>query len=320
MTGIDSGDPWIHNGCDPQGQIAAEVMKLPIAHRHGRRVQKRHAAGLGNVHMSIDKPGHHRPTPTVVRDGVQGTYFGIQRDDAVALYQEVVHPLIAPCIHNSNLLQQDRRRPKRARATDFQLAQTMYTPLSTLLLLTSTTCAEPRMDPINDRTTPAASVTGTIRVDPAPDAKKFQGVWLEATDGSKQLIADNTRSVWARFEGQTVWVTGEPYTPDLQSSTADHFRVETMSLANRSQATLYTRVDAKRQMNCHIQVHAGSPGSKMADQSWRVLLCEGLAYQLANPVMLKGHTEHVSVVARPVERALFTAHMPGPMLWIESVN
>jgi hypothetical protein len=176
------------------------------------------------------------------------------------------------------------------------------------------------MDPINDRTTPAASVTGTIRVDPTPGAKKFQGVWLEATDGSKQLIAYNTRSVWARFEGQTVWVTGEPYTPELQSITADHFRVETMSLANSNQAAPYTSVDAKRKMNCHIQVHSGSPGSKMADQSWRMLMCEGMAYQLANPVMLKGHTAHVSVIARRVERPPFTSHMPGPMLWIESVN
>jgi hypothetical protein len=191
--------------------------------------------------------------------------------------------------------------------------------LSTLLFVATSACAEPPLHP----SIPVAKsdgATATVRVDPTPGAKRFQGVWLESADGSKQLIAYNKRSVWAQFEGQTVVVTGAPYQPEGQSISADHFRVETLSLADSSAATLYTSVGPIKALTGDLTLQSGSPGSKMAGQSWWVFSSGGLSYQLANPSAVKGQAGAITVKARRIERSPFTAHMPGPLLWIESVK
>lgn len=192
--------------------------------------------------------------------------------------------------------------------------------LSLLSLFATPAAAGPSLEPGSPQIGPDAN-PATVRVDPEPSgAKKFQGVWLERKDGGRQLIAYNTRSLWAQFDGKEVYVTGEVYQPPGQSISAEHFRVDTLTVADLQTAVLYTGAGPLREMTGVIEVETGSPGSKMGGETWRMFNSGGMSYQLANPVAFKKWKGTFTVQARDVNRSPFSAHMAGPTIWVESVT
>ena len=191
--------------------------------------------------------------------------------------------------------------------------------LSLLSLFSSPACAggAPELGlPPSPDATPA-----TVRVDPEPSGtKKFQGVWLERKGGERQVIAYNTRSIWAQFDGKEVLVTGQVYQPPGQSISAEHFRVNTLTVADPQNAGLYTGVGPSQEMTGKIEVETGTPGSKMGGETWRTFNTGSMSFQLANPSAFKQWKGTFVIQARSVNRSPFTAHMPGPTLWVESVK
>ena len=169
---------------------------------------------------------------------------------------------------------------------------------------------------------PSGSLLGIIEVDPkdSDDGKKLQGVWLVSADGKKLLVAYNTRSLWAQFEGKTVSVTGESYTPSGQAMTADHYRIESLKVTPPEKATLYVSAGPEIKLQGTMQLVKGEPGSKMADERWWVFNSGGLTYQILNHAGWRLKKPEVTLTAHRVERSPFSAHMSGPSLWINKLE
>ena len=193
--------------------------------------------------------------------------------------------------------------------------------LLTILITPFTACAEPTVEPFVIPPPPGA-LEGTIQVDPPnPNGgKKFQGVWFVTSDGNKKLVAYNTRSVWAQFEGKAVSVNGADYIPNGQAITADHFRIDHLKVTNAQDATLYVSAGPETKMQGTMYLNTGEPGSKMADSTWWVFSSGGLQYQILNDGGWRLEKPEVTVTAHRVERSPFSAHMPGPSLWVTKLE
>lgn len=197
-----------------------------------------------------------------------------------------------------------------------------------LVLLIGASCAiaespvlEPTESPLLDPTTVATTaIEATVRVDPEPGGKKFQGVWLELDADQRLLVAYNKRAIWSQFEGHRVRVTGEHYQPEGQSIGADHYRIHTLEVVNTEDMASFVRVGPLKDFEGELTVSSGEPGSKMEGESWSVFSSGNRGFQLANPSALDGASGALTLSAREVERSPFAAHMGGPMLWIESVK
>src|SRR5262245_48072387 len=83
----------------------------------------------------------------------------------------------------------------------------------------------------NAHVTESASRRATLRVDPAPGPKHFQGVWLEVENGKRFVIDYWARSLWRGFDGSEVIVKGDCYEPFGEAINATHFRVDEMKFA-----------------------------------------------------------------------------------------
>lgn len=179
---------------------------------------------------------------------------------------------------------------------------------------------EPSPDPLA-RPDPAAAFEAVVRVDEKPGGKRFQGVWLERADGPRLLISYRADGCWTPFAGEKVRVTGAAYTPEGQAIGAEHFRVATMELVDRTKPIRFVSVGAERELTGKFGLGQGAPGSKMADSTWDVFSADGSSYQIANPSLigeLSGHPAKVK--AREVVRTPFSAHMGGRVLWLVSVS
>ena len=160
----------------------------------------------------------------------------------------------------------------------------------------------------------ATHVSGVIEIDPQPGGKKFQGVWLVQDDTSKLLLAYRPYGWLKAFEGETVRVSGERYQPEGQSIGADHFRVFEIKVSGEVASQLWISAGREVTREGTFSVQSGEPGSKMADDAWMTFSAGGLSYQLANSGDWKPGA--AKVTGRPIERSPFTAHMPGPTLWV----
>jgi hypothetical protein len=165
------------------------------------------------------------------------------------------------------------------------------------------------------------SFTATLRIDQASSAKKFQGVWLARDDGDRWLIAYRPWGYWTPFADQRVTVTGATYTPRGQAVSATHFRVHSLRLAPGADAP-WTELGPERTLRGTLSVERGASGSKMAEETWITFSREGGGgYQLANSIEVAGLLgAPVELVAREITRSPFVAHMPGPALWVLSIE
>ncbi len=163
----------------------------------------------------------------------------------------------------------------------------------------------------------------TVEIDAKPGGKRLQAVWLVHENGERWVIDYRAREFWKPFEGTTVDAAGKVYAPQGQAIGATHFRVHSLGLdPNTDSSAPWTWIGPESQAHGKFHLKQGAPGSKSADTSWPVFVSEeGRSYQLANAVELDGLLGvPVTIEARPIERSPFVAHMPGPTLFVMSVE
>lgn len=161
----------------------------------------------------------------------------------------------------------------------------------------------------------APGFVATVRIDPKPGGKKFQGVWLQRDDGKRLLIDYRARGLWRPFEGKRVRVTGTSYTPKGQAIAAAHFRVATMQMVDDKSTATLIWLGPEQKLEGKLSIRTGDPKSKMGGQSYPVFTTSGgTTYQLANSINTKPGP--VIVTAREAKRSRFVTHMPGPLIWV----
>ncbi len=161
----------------------------------------------------------------------------------------------------------------------------------------------------------------TLEIDKEPGGKRFQGVWLVREDGERWVVDYRARDHWKPFEGATVEAVGRTWSPQGQAISATHFRVHSLRVKPDA-GTAWVYLGPEQKLSGRFEIRLGQAGSKLSGESWPVFIATGGgSYQLANEVTLKDKPgKRVEVTARPVERSPFTAHMPGPTLWILSID
>lgn len=160
----------------------------------------------------------------------------------------------------------------------------------------------------------------TVRIDPAPSHKRFQGVWLELDGGARWLIDYRTNEMWRAFEDRAVLVTGRCYEPAGQAIGATHFEVERMRFADgrRPDAPILALGPETRMRGVFAEL-AYPAGSKLAGETYLVFRDDGgvehRPFGAERGRLRLG--ERVAIDARPVERNLaYTAGPGGPHLWL----
>ncbi len=123
-------------------------------------------------------------------------------------------------------------------------------------------------------TPPGTEQHGTLRIDAAPGANKFQGVWLERSATSRFVIDYRAREFWLGFADQSVIVTGHCFEPWGEAIRAPHFKVERMRLAGRATRSIpYLEIGAEQELQGTFIDHTWPAQTKLAgsvDHGFRV--------------------------------------------------
>ncbi len=167
---------------------------------------------------------------------------------------------------------------------------------------------------------PAQQLEATVRVDAAPSAKHFQGVWLELADGARWVIDYRATEIWRGFADQAVTVTGHRWEPQGQAIHATHFRVATMRFAAPpSHAVPYRSIGPVQLLRGSFVEHVWPAGTRRAgDVEQQFRTDDGDSYDLAG-----GPTEAgpVAITARVVEPdPSFSATTGAPKLFVIRVH
>lgn len=94
----------------------------------------------------------------------------------------------------------------------------------------------PVVEPVMSEVDGVRELTGTLRVDAEPGARRFQGVWLEAVDGSARWLLAYRLEPWAvGMDGASLRVVGRTWTPDPseQHVQAEHLRLVSAHTSDR---------------------------------------------------------------------------------------
>jgi hypothetical protein len=164
-----------------------------------------------------------------------------------------------------------------------------------------------------------SELRATLRIDPAPGAKKFQGVWLVV--GDRKLLVDyRTSSLWQWFADREVLVTGETYRPDPrhQAVQTDHFRIATLRTTERGRGP-YLAIGPETWLDGDVAIVHASAGSKLAGSSQSVFHASGRSLPIAGGVLPPPGPARVR--ARELEPDMsYAARGGGPDLWIVEVE
>jgi hypothetical protein len=190
--------------------------------------------------------------------------------------------------------------------------------------------ADPPRDAPPDRPAVQEQVSGrdgpelraTVRIDPRPGGKMFQGVWLELEGGRRWLIDYRPREVWLSFEDQAVRVTGHCYMPYGQAMGATHFEVLRMHFAQPSRrSTPLLAVGPEVVLRGAFDDVAHPPGSKLAGSTDTVFrTAEGKQYWIFGTIPRREEGS-VKIWARTVEWNPAHAAAPdGDRIWIVEVR
>ncbi|HEU0031747.1 MAG TPA: hypothetical protein VFQ53_14015 [Kofleriaceae bacterium] len=173
-------------------------------------------------------------------------------------------------------------------------------------------------------------LTATVRIDPSPMAKHFQGVWLELPDGKRWLVDYRSRPLWEPFRDEQVNVTGAFYAVDakFQSVNAQHFRVDRMAFVTPpKQSPPYLEIGPVTTLKGQFEDRAWPAGSKLAGSTRKLFVDEaGNEYVVADtgethPTMGPSWSGRRMVRARPlVVNPAYSSTSSGAHLWIVSVH
>lgn len=160
----------------------------------------------------------------------------------------------------------------------------------------------------------------TLRIDPEPGAKQFQGVWVERDDGQRWVVDYRARGWWMPFDGRRVRVSGRRYEPRGEAITATHFRVHELALVapKGEPIAILTEVHEEQELEGVFEVETWPAGTKLAGERDLVFVATGgERYRLANdPGSTIEDGRSVRIVAREVVMSPFVAHVGGRHLWL----
>jgi hypothetical protein len=160
----------------------------------------------------------------------------------------------------------------------------------------------------------------TIRVDPEPGGKKFQGIWLELEDGRRWVIAYRPHALWRSFQDRKVTVTGTCYRPHGQAIDATHYKIDDLQLIDQDIGAFET-VGPERELRGKFYQELGNP--RLTESSPVRFIDEaGTLYWIAgSDARLREPGAAVLVTARHVHRAPSYADAPGgPTLWLFAIH
>jgi hypothetical protein len=173
----------------------------------------------------------------------------------------------------------------------------------------------------NEKPASSEAVEGVLRIDAKSRSKRFQGVWLEQSDGVRLLLSYRTAGCWEAFQDRAVEARGAFYEPEGQSIGAPHFRVDTLSLSSEDPAALYVGLGREQELEGQFSWSSGAAGSKQEGE--RLLTFKSdTSYALANPSKAERFSDGsaVMVKARTLTRSPYSAQAEGPLLWLFSVR
>jgi len=170
--------------------------------------------------------------------------------------------------------------------------------------------------------TAPSEIHATLRIDPSPGAKRFQGVWLEYADGTRWVVDYRARELWTWFANHPVIVTGEQYAPEGQAINAVHFRIDTMRFAVPEYGRgPYLTMGPEQIVHGTLVRDSAPPGSKAAGSSWPAFVGEDGTRYLVLGEELVGRSGPVRVRARVlVPDMSYTARTSGPDLWVVAIE
>lgn len=170
----------------------------------------------------------------------------------------------------------------------------------------------------------SAELRGTLRIDAAPGAKHFQGVWLEQADGTRWVVDYRARELWTWFADHDVIVTGGTYVPEGQAINATHFRIDLLRFATpRVGRGPYLSMGPEHLLTGAFVIESGLPGSKAAGSSWRAFVGDdGTHYLVVGEELdVRRGAGPAMVRARVLEPDMsYTARTSGPDLWIVTID
>jgi hypothetical protein len=200
-----------------------------------------------------------------------------------------------------------------------------------LLLVTCTACWASQHQPppraVHEDLQPTPVVVqptperrATLRVDDHTKAARFQGVWLEQSDGSRWVVDYRARSLWTWFADREVIVTGECYQPIGSAITAPHFRVDTLrpATAERGRGP-YLAMGPEQLLRGELVTVAAPAGGKAAGTSRVVFRAADGEYTVVGET---GPDQRgaFAIRGRVLEPDMsYVARTSGPDLWITEI-
>lgn len=166
------------------------------------------------------------------------------------------------------------------------------------------------------------TVRATLKIDPKPGGKRFQGVWLEAAGGGRLLIDYRANEWWRPFEGKLVEARGEPYVPRGQAIMADHFRVHELHIVEPTVDDALISVHAAEDLTGTFTQYSWPKQTKLAGTKATVFVSDdGTQFWLSQkPDPMPQLDTPVRITARRVEPSNFIARPGGPYLWVISAE
>ena len=166
----------------------------------------------------------------------------------------------------------------------------------------------------------AEQLDATVRIDAAPSAKRFQGVWLELADGARWVIDYRATEIWTGFGDQAVTVTGHRWHPMGQAIQATHFKVATMRFTRApSRAVPYRSIGPEQLLRGAFVEHVWPAGTRRAGEvEARFQTDDGDSFDLAGGPSEPGP---VAITARVVVTdPTYAAATGGPTLFVIRVH
>jgi hypothetical protein len=178
---------------------------------------------------------------------------------------------------------------------------------------------EPNAPVAAPRELATTTLTATLRIDPQPGPRHFQGVWLEH-GGQRWIVDYRARELWRAFDQHEVIVTGGCFVPFGEAITATHFDIATLRVADPEAARgRFLAVGPERTLPGQFTTHAWPAGSKLAGSSETRFEADGTSYAIAGGE--PAGTGAATVIARTVDVSpTYTATTGGQQLWIVGVH
>jgi hypothetical protein len=155
--------------------------------------------------------------------------------------------------------------------------------------------------------------TAVVRL---PEQDTFRGVFLDARDGIAWVASYERDALWRSFDGQTVDVVGEKFTPPNQALVNPHVHVRLLTVVDPKPGVEFVRMSGDIVLEGHLESDTWPERTKLAgEKRTRFITKDGRAMFLANEVDA-AIGKDLEVRGRMVEPSPFVARPGGDYVWI----